>query len=833
MEIKKSKIITDAEELRRIAEKKWHGSQADSRQSEDGEENQRLIHELGVRQIELEMQNNQLLQARDDLENALERYIDLYDFAPIGYLTLDNIGAVSSVNLNGAKLIGVERSLLIGRQFREFVDIGYRPLFSEFIKKVFAIRNKDFCEVMLASEGNTSMYVHMEATASPDGNECRISMTDITEQKRSYELLRESEEFHRSLFEVLNGFAYCQMHYNDDDEPVDLTYLSVNTAFERHTGLKDVVGKKITEVVPGIRESNPELLNIYGRVAKTGTMERFEVFVPALQNSWLDISVISPKQGYFVAVFDNITDRKQLEKEREEALGRLQKIASSLPGVVYQYRLRPDGSSCYPFASETLREIFSVSPEEVREDASPIHNRIHQDDYDGFVASIRESAQGLSPWRHEARVKHADGTVRWLFGNALPEREAGGSILWHGFMTDITCRIEVQKELLKAKEEAEAANRAKSEFLANMSHEIRTPMNGVIGMTQLLEMTGLNGVQQGYVEAIKFSGNNLLSLIADILDLSKIEANKIDIECAGFSFNRCINNIIESQSAHIRKKGLAIHVDISEDIPPVLMGDQRRVMQILHNLIGNAIKFTQEGDIAIAAQLLERRDTSVLMQIEVRDTGIGIQAGALERIFMPFVQEDGSTTRKFGGTGLGLTISRRLAALMGGTITVESTPGAGSCFTVILPFSMQSGNCFAKTVAPAMPATWDGLPLRILLVEDNEINITYGANLLGMLGQDVVVAENGSECLAELAQGSFDMVLMDIQMPVMDGVEALRAIRGTELGTSRHLPVIAVTAHSLTGERERFLAEGFDGYVSKPLIIDDLIKEMKRHINHV
>ncbi|MEI6705473.1 MAG: response regulator, partial [Deltaproteobacteria bacterium] len=239
-------------------------------------------------------------------------------------------------------------------------------------------------------------------------------------------------------------------------------------------------------------------------------------------------------------------------------------------------------------------------------------------------------------------------------------------------------------------------------------------------------------------------------------------------------------------------------------------------------------KFTSQGSITISAHLLEQHEASVLVRIGVRDTGIGISPEAIDQIFQPFTQEDGSTTREYGGTGLGLTISRRLAELMGGTITVESTPGVGSCFAVTLPFTIGTTNITPQAAPATTGSEWDVPPLRVLLVEDDQVTITFGAGLLKKLGHSVTTAENGRQCLAALEKGTFDIVLMDIQMPVMNGEEALLEIRAKEKGTTTHLPVIALTAHSMRGDKERLLEVGFDGYVSKPLYIKDLVGEMKR-----
>ena len=276
------------------------------------------------------------------------------------------------------------------------------------------------------------------------------------------------------------------------------------------------------------------------------------------------------------------------------------------------------------------------------------------------------------------------------------------------------------------------------------------------------------------------------------------------------------------------EKRLALNLDISKEIPPLLMGDQLRIKQILFNLLGNAVKFTAQGHVTLSAQVLEQHDNFVFIQIAVRDTGIGIAPEFLDTIFKPFVQEDGSTTRRYGGTGLGLTISLRLAELMGGTIHVESTQDVGSCFTVMLPFTVGRETPTIENIASHTAFGWDGPPLRILFAEDDQVNIKFGATLLRKLGFDVVVVENGSECLTALEESAFDLVFMDIQMPVMNGEEALHKIRSKEQGTTNHQPVIALTAYSMRGDMERFLGLGFDGYVSKPLIKRELDAEIKR-----
>jgi signal transduction histidine kinase/DNA-binding response OmpR family regulator len=381
------------------------------------------------------------------------------------------------------------------------------------------------------------------------------------------------------------------------------------------------------------------------------------------------------------------------------------------------------------------------------------------------------------------------------------------------------------QEIERLLNEARQSSRFKSEFLANMSHEIRTPMNGILGMTDLVLSTDLTDEQREYLETARISADSLLTILNDVLDFSKIEAGKMDLHPIAFSLLQCVHQTVKIFAVSAAEKRLDLKVHVGEDAPDRLIGDPDRLQQVLLNLINNAIKFTSRGGVSVTVVPKVTGENEVSAHFEVKDTGIGIPPDKQQIIFESFRQADGSTTRRFGGTGLGLAICAKLVDLMGGKIWVESDGLRGSTFHFTAVFQLtETASGPAESLRRLASASGvSEQKLHILLAEDNVVNQRLAKRLLERRGHEVVTASTGQEALEILALKSFDVILMDLQMPDMDGLEATRAIRAGERAASRHTPIVALTAHTMRGDRERCVAAGMDGFITKPLEVVEFL----------
>ena len=439
---------------------------------------------------------------------------------------------------------------------------------------------------------------------------------------------------------------------------------------------------------------------------------------------------------------------------------------------------------------------------------------------DAFFEKFWKRITAGKIWKNQVQNKAKDGTFYWADTTIVPFiTENGKPFKFVGILRDITENKKVEIELIKAKNIAEKAVHAKDNFLANMSHEIRTPMNAIIGFTDLLAQTNLNSQQREYVNNVQTAGENLLLIINDILDLSKIESGKLGIEAHPFNLKHTLKHVYDLLKVKAKEKELDFNLFLDPELPEHVIGDNGRINQILVNLAGNAIKFTEKGEVTISVKLTSETDKDATIRFSVRDTGIGISQSNLSIIFDRFTQAEESTTRRFGGTGLGLNIVKQLIELQQGRIEVKSEEGRGSDFFFSLTFPKATG-IHSREHQKQVPKCQHLGKLNILLCEDNDLNQRLAKNILELFGFDLTIANNGQEGIDQFLKKEFDLILMDLQMPVMDGYQTTTHIRQT---LHSDIPIIAMTAHSLVGEQEKCFELGMNGYVAKPFKQEQLL----------
>jgi PAS domain S-box-containing protein len=631
---------------------------------------------------------------------------------------------------------------------------------------------------------------------------------DVTERKRAEEALGDARQFLKAVMDSISAVIFVKDHRH--------RLIHVNKTASALAGRtrEQIVGGTDYDFFP--KEQADFFWECDHQVLKTGRESVSEdVFVDSrgvARTLFAKRTRFSGKNGekFVVGVATDITELKQVEAALRDSATKFQGLFENSPIGILIF----NAAGVVLDANRALEATFGTSREQylgVRLLEAMAEGR-HKE---AIIQAIREGEAQAEGW-HEAIF-----SGQKVFLKARINRIAQD--LYMSFLEDISQAKRLELSLVAAKDSAEEAARAKSEFLANMSHEIRTPLNAVLGLLQILELSELTGQQRQYVAGALESGKSLLTLIGDILDLAKIEAGKVEIARRPFAPAAVLDTVAGAFREQAEAKGVSLLHVLEASLPSRVIGDEIRLRQVLFNLVGNAVKFTSSGCVRIAASASGPDFSgSFCLSFCVTDTGVGIPADKLNKVFDPFTQADGTFTRRHQGTGLGLSIVKRLVELMGGTVELRSEEGRGTTATVAIAFEVPPEAAAATAVAGSRPEPERPDGLHVLLVEDDALNLLAVKEMLSLAGHRVTCATNGELALAALRTRRFDLALMDIQMPVLDGLETTRRIRRGEAGRHKDIPIIALSAHAMKGDRETFLAAGMNGYIAKPVVIETL-----------
>lgn len=795
-------------------------------------------------------------RAEKRLSTESGKYVSLFKNASEGIVLVDSKGTIVDANPKARHIMGMELRQIVGVPGATLIHPDDKPLSPEQQRRLDSGMTARLQRRLRTKQGS---YIPVEMSIKQISDEVtQIMFRDLTELERSRKQLADANRELAGMYEQMAAANQQMLAANKDlQHEMEARCKAEDGLREReallHTVLRAApvgIGMVTDRVVGWTNQTLQALLGYtaeeldgmparhlyendaeYERVGREKHKEVLEKGYGSIETRMvtkegriievlLSSGCIQPKNLAKGLVF-TVQDMTELRQAQEESRGLREALFRD--STVVQLLLDPETGDIVE-ANRAAFDYFNIAPSSLRGASLDL---LFTGSPSMEYQSLRAAAFGNGPAHMEVRR----GSARSIAEVHVSPLVLGGRTLFYAILHDVAKRIRAEEALLEAKNLAESASRMKNEFLANISHEVRTPLNGMLGMLQLLQGAELEREHSEYVKAAIESGQGLQSILNDILDFSMIEAGKMPISRGTITLRKLVDNIALVFRRQCMDKSIDLTMNIANDVPDFLGGDEARLRQILFNLVGNAVKFTDHGGVAIeVCRLSPDRNGNLRLMFMVRDTGIGIDEEQLDSIFAPFTQGDGSLTRRYEGTGLGLSIVKRLCELMDGSVAVDSEPGRGTDICVVLPF---------REAALPRAASEEDLPLpteetterRVLIAEDNPVNRIATRRFVEKLGFEAVCAEDGAKALKALREQSFDCILMDIQMPVMSGVEATRVIRSDETGTfNPEIPIVALTAHAMEGDRERFLDEGMNAYLSKPVEFPDLAKLLSRFL---